>query len=161
MTGSPAMVLLRGLFGARLSYIPTVLNILQCVGWGTFELVTISTAAHLLAQGVPEWAFVVIGGLITTALTMRPLGFVRILRRYVTVVVAVVLAYLLVQLLRHPLPSLSAGTWQGFWPATDTTVAVAISFAPLAADYTRHSRSPRTAFVGPLAGTASPRSRVT
>ena len=28
------MVLLRGLFGARLSYLPTVLNILQCVGWG-------------------------------------------------------------------------------------------------------------------------------
>ena len=152
VTGSPAMVLLRGLFGARLSYIPTVLNILQCVGWGTFELVTISTAAHLLARGVPEWAFVVIGGLITTSLTMRPLGFVRILRRYVTVVVAVVLVYLLVQLLRHPLPSLSAGTWQGFWPATDTTVAVAISFAPLAADYTRHSRSPRTAFVAALSG---------
>ena len=46
-TGAPAMVLLRGLFGARLSYLPTVLNILQCVGWGVFELVTIATAAHL------------------------------------------------------------------------------------------------------------------
>ena len=31
-TGAPAMVLLRGLFGARLSYLPTMLNILQCVG---------------------------------------------------------------------------------------------------------------------------------
>jgi putative hydroxymethylpyrimidine transporter CytX len=152
VTGSPAMVLLRGLFGARLSYIPTVLNIAQCVGWGTFELVTISTAAHLLAPGVPEWAFVVTGGVITTALTMRPLGFVRVLRRYVTGVVAVVLVYLLVELLHHPLPALSAGTWQGFWPATDTTVAVAISFAPLAADYTRHSRSPRTAFAAALGG---------
>ena len=31
-TGAPAMVLLRGLFGARLSYLPTALNILQCLG---------------------------------------------------------------------------------------------------------------------------------
>jgi len=31
-------------------------------------------------------------------------------------------------------------------------VAVAISFAPLAADYTRHSRSPRAAFAGTMAG---------
>src|SRR5437870_2845800 len=38
-TGAPAMVLLRGLFGARLSYLPTVLNILQCVGWAVFEIV--------------------------------------------------------------------------------------------------------------------------
>src|SRR6202034_2864335 len=39
-----------------------------------------------------------------------------------------------------------------FWAATDTVVAVAISFAPLAADYTRHSRSPRAAFAGALGG---------
>ena len=31
-------------------------------------------------------------------------------------------------------------------------MAVAISFAPLAADYTRHSRSPRAAFAGTMAG---------
>ena len=31
-------------------------------------------------------------------------------------------------------------------------VAVAVSFAPLAADYTRHSRSPRAALAGPLVG---------
>ena len=152
VTGAPAMVLLRGLLGARLSYVPTVLNILQCVGWGTFELVTISTAAHLLAPTVPEWSFVLVAGAVTTALTMRPLGFIRVIRRYVTIVVAIVLAYLLAELLRHPMPAFAAGSWSGFWPATDTTVAVAISFAPLAADYTRHSRSARTAFTGALVG---------
>src|SRR4051795_3115228 len=31
--GVPAMVLLRGLLGRRTSYVPTVLNLLQCVGW--------------------------------------------------------------------------------------------------------------------------------
>jgi purine-cytosine permease-like protein len=62
------------------------------------------------------------------------------------------LCYLFVQLLRHPLPGFTHGTWSGFWAATDTVVAAAISFAPLAADYTRHSRTPRAAFAGALAG---------
>ncbi|MGH9058254.1 MAG: purine-cytosine permease family protein [Acidimicrobiales bacterium] len=151
-TGAPAMVLLRGLFGARLSYLPTVLNIAQCLGWGTFELVTIATAAHTVAPGLPRWAAVLVAGTVTTALTLRPLGAVRILRRYVTGAVVVVLVYLGVQLLRHPLPPLGRGTWSGFWAAMDSTVAVAVSWVPLASDYSRHSRSGRTAFAGSMIG---------
>ncbi|MDX6584579.1 MAG: nucleobase:cation symporter, family, partial [Solirubrobacterales bacterium] len=45
MTGAPAMVLLRGLFGGRLSAVPTFLNVVQLIGWGTFELVVIAQAA--------------------------------------------------------------------------------------------------------------------
>ncbi len=63
-TGAPAMVLLRGLFGARLSYLPTGINILQLVGWGIFELVTIATAAHTIAPALPRWGYVLIAGLI-------------------------------------------------------------------------------------------------
>ena len=151
-TGAPAMVLLRGLFGARLSYLPTVLNILQCIGWGIFELVTIATAAHTVAPALPRQGYVLIAGAATALLTIRPLGAVRVLRRYATGAVLVVLCYLFVQLIRHPLPGFAHGTWSGYWAATDTVVAVAISFAPLAADYTRHSRSPRGAFAGALAG---------
>ena len=151
-TGAPAMVLLRGLFGAGLSYLPTVLNILQCLGWGIFELVTIATAAHTVAPALPRWGYVLIAGAATGLLAVRPLGAIRILRRYVTSAVIVVLGYLFIQLLRHPLPALSHGTWSGYWAATDTVVAAAISFAPLAADYTRHSRSQRAAFAGTLVG---------
>jgi nucleobase:cation symporter-1, NCS1 family len=151
-TGAPAMVLLRGLFGADLSYLPTVLNIVQCVGWGIFELVTIATAAHTVAPALPRWGYVLIAGAATAGLTIRPLGAIRILRRYVTGAVCVVLIYLLVQLARHPLPGLGHGTWSGFWVATDTVVAAAISFAPLAADYTRHSRTGRAAFLGAFVG---------
>jgi purine-cytosine permease-like protein len=151
-TGAPAMVLLRGLFGARLSYLPTVLNILQCVGWGVFELVTIATAAHTVAPALPKWAYVLIAGGATALLTIRPLGAIRVLRKYATGAVVVVMIYLLVQLLRHPLPGFTDGSWSGYWAATDTVVAVAISWAPLVADYTRHSRSQRAAFTGVLAG---------
>ena len=151
-TGAPAMVLLRGLFGARLSWLPTVLNILQCLGWGTFELVTIATAAHTVAPALPKQAYVLLAGVITGLLSVRPLGAIRVLRKYAAGAVLVVLCYLFVQLMRHPLPGFTHGTWSGYWAATDTVVAVAVSFAPLAADYTRHSRSPRAAFAGILAG---------
>jgi nucleobase:cation symporter-1, NCS1 family len=151
-TGAPAMVLLRGLFGTRVSYLPTALNILQLFGWSIFELVTIATAAHTVAPAVPKWGYVLIAGAATGVLTIRPLGAIRVLRRYATAAVLVVMCYLFVQLLRHPLPALTRGTWSGYWAATDTVVAVAISFAPLAADYMRHSRSPRAAFAGAMAG---------
>ena len=151
-TGAPAMVLLRGLFGARVSYLPTVVNVLQLFGWGIFELVTIATAAHTVAPALPRWGYVLIAGGATAALTIRPLGAIRVLRRYATGAVLIVMCYLFVQLIRHPLPAFTHGTWSGYWAATDTVVAVAISFAPLAADYTRHSRSARAAFAGALAG---------
>jgi|SRR5579859_393797 len=156
-TGAPAMVLLRGLFGARLSYLPTLINIVQCLGWAIFELVTISAAAdaivtHVAPHMVPHWAFVVFGGLVTGVLTVHPLGAIRVLRRYATVAVLVVMAYLLVEMLRQPLPAFTHGTWSGFWQATDSVVGAGISWVPLAADYSRHSRTSRDAFAGVTAG---------
>jgi nucleobase:cation symporter-1, NCS1 family len=155
-TGAPAMVLLRGLFGARLSYLPTLINIVQCLGWGVFELVTISTAAKTLGDhyhwGIPRWGYVLVAGTLTGLLTIRPLGAIRVLRKYAAIAVTIVMCYLFAQLLRHPLPAFTHGTWSGFWTATDTVVGVAISFVPLAADYTRHSKSGRAAFAGSLIG---------
>ncbi|HEY5120352.1 MAG TPA: cytosine permease [Acidimicrobiales bacterium] len=151
-TGAPAMVLLRSLFGTKLSYLPTVLNVLQCLGWGVFELVTIATAARTVAPEAPRWIYIVFAGVITGLFTLRPLGAIRTLRRFATPAVVVILVYLFVELLAHPLPALSHGTWTGYWAAMDTVVAAAISFAPLAADYTRHARSARTAFWGTFVG---------
>ena len=151
-TGAPAMVLLRGLLGSRVSYLPTVLNIAQMVGWGTFELVTIATAASTVLPAVPQWIWVVTGGVITTLLSLYPLGSIRVLRRYVTVAVLIAMVYLFIQLLSNPLPSLTEGTWSGFSIAVDTTVAVAVSWVPMAADYARHSRSSSAAFSGAFFG---------
>jgi NCS1 family nucleobase:cation symporter-1 len=151
-TGAPSMVLLRGLFGARLSYLPTGLNILQLIGWGTFEIVIISSAAHQLWPTLPQNGYVVIAGVITTALALRPLGVVRVLRKYVTVAVAIVVGYLFVQLLRHPVPAVPHSSWRNFWPGVDIALAVAISWVPVAADYSRHSKSPKTAFAAAFVG---------
>ena len=151
-TGQPTMVLLRGLFGARLSWLPTVLNVVQLLGWTTFELVTISTAMQQVTSGVPRWVFVTAGGVITTVLALRPLGWIRMLRRYVTVLVVIALGYLGVQLLRNPLPALGHGSWNGFWIAVDTVVGAAASYVPMAADYSRHSRTVRKGVLGTFVG---------
>lgn len=145
-TGAPAMVVLRGLFGGRLSYLPTALNILQLIGWGTFELIVITQGAQALFHGGPRWIYVVIAGIVTTAMTIRPLGSVRVLRRYVTIAVAIAMIYLFVQILRQPLPNLTSGSWRGFWAGSDAALAVAVSWIPVASDYSRHSRSSGAAF---------------
>lgn len=151
-TGMPAMVLLRGLFGARLSYLPTALNLVQVLGWAVFELVVISAAASQLLPWHRTWPYVVIAGVLTTVMAVWPLGSVRLLRRYALIAVFAAMAYLYVQLVREPLPSFTHGTFTGFWAGVDLVVAVSVSWIPLAADYSRHSRSARTAFAGSFVG---------
>ncbi|MFD8083901.1 purine-cytosine permease family protein [Kitasatospora sp. NPDC059722] len=152
-TGAPAMANLRGLFGTRLSYVPTVLNIVQCIGWGVFELLTIAAGAQTVAHTDSyRWLFVLLAGGLTTVLTIWPLGSIRVLRRFVAGAVAVAMVYLTVQLGRHGVPDPGKGNWHGFLGATDAMIAVSISFVPLAADYTRHSRTPRSAFWGSFSG---------
>jgi NCS1 family nucleobase:cation symporter-1 len=151
-TGYPSMVLLRGLFGTRASYLPTVLNVLQLVGWTTFELVVIGDAMHQLRPELPKWSYVLVGGAITTVLALRPLGWIRVLRKYVTIVVLVALAYFFVQILRHPLPGWGDGSWHDFWIAVDTVVGVSVSWVPLVSDYSRHAHSGRDAAVGTFFG---------
>jgi NCS1 family nucleobase:cation symporter-1 len=151
-TGAPAMVLLRGLLGAKASFVPTALNIAQCLGWAVFELVVISTGLQALTSGdLPRWLCLVLAGAVTTALTIRPLGWIRALRKYVSVLVIAALVILTIGLLRQPVPEL-AGSWQGFWLAVDSAMALTISWVPLGADYSRHSRSARAAFAGGFLG---------
>ncbi|WP_433370214.1 purine-cytosine permease family protein [Streptosporangium sp. CA-115845] len=154
-TGAPAMVLLRGLFGARLSYLPTVLNIIQMFGWGAFELWVIAQGAQAIAGSfgieVPYAVWVVVGGVITTALSIRPLGAVRLLRRYVTAGVIVSMIWFAVALFSRG-PSIGGGSWEAFAPSVDYVIALSVSWVPVAADFARFSRSGRATFTGVVGG---------
>src|SRR6195952_2354861 len=146
--GAPAMVLLRGLLGAKASILPTILNIAQCIGWAVFELLVISAGLQALTGDLlPRWLCVVLAGAVTTALTIWPLGAIRVLRRYVSVLVVLALGVLAVGLLRNPVPEIT-GSWQGFWLAVDAAVALTISWVPLGADYSRPSRTDPAALHG-------------
>ncbi|GLZ56169.1 cytosine permease [Actinomycetospora sp. NBRC 106378] len=152
-TGAPAMVVLRGLFGGVLSWIPSVLNVVQLIGWGTFELVVIAQAGTL-AIGGPTWAWIVGAGVVTTLLTLRPLGMLRLLRRVVTILVAISVAYLAWWLFTRPAAADlgASGSWSGFWAGTDAAIAVAVSWIPVASDYSRHSKRVSTAFTAATVG---------
>jgi NCS1 family nucleobase:cation symporter-1 len=154
-TGAPAMVLMRGLFGRRGSYLPTALNIAQCVGWTTVEVLVIAQFGSALTSDSLRWVFLVGAGIVATLLALRPLGAVRLLRKYGVWLALGATIYLFVQVLRRPLPSFTKGGWTGFGSAVDLVIALPVSWIPLAADYSRHSKTPRAAFVGAFAGFAT------
>lgn len=141
VTGAPSMVSLRGLLGRRASTVPTALNIFQNIGWATMEIIVIATtAAYILG---PQWRlpFVIIGGVLATLMAIRPLGTVRLLRKIMIWLVLACSVYLFVQVLMQPATPIDASAASGFWPGVDLAVAGVVSFAPLAADYARHSRT--------------------
>ncbi|WP_282778284.1 MULTISPECIES: cytosine permease [unclassified Nocardia] len=143
-TGAPAMVVLRGLFGTRLSFVPTVANVVQCVGWGVYELTVIALGVAAMTQDrVPHALVIVAAGVLSTVMAIWPLRVVHLLRKYVTVAVGIAMVYFTVALLRSEVPAPTETSWSGFFPAVDTTLAVSVSFVPLAADYARHSRTVR------------------
>ncbi len=152
-TGAPAMVSLRGLFGRQGSYLPTALNIAQNLGWATLEIILIATAAEAIVGEEWRWLFVLLAGAVATLMAVRPLGSVRALRKVMVWLVLLASVFLFVQVLRGgPVGSLTAGDFSGFWLAVDLAVAGVVSFAPLAADYSRHSRSRSAAFSGASIG---------
>src|SRR5438128_1925776 len=154
----PGMVLLRAPLGRRGSYAPTAVNVAQNLGWSTFELIVISTAAAALSKKVfgfeGRWLWALLFGLIAVALALLgPIGFVRrYVRKFAVWAVLASMIYLtwwvldganVGHLWSHP------GAHKGsFWLAVDTVVAVTVSWAPLVADYTRFSRDRRSAFWG-------------
>ena len=151
-TGRPSMVLLRGLLGRRASYVPTVLNVAQCVGWATFEIVIIAEAAARLTDESLRPLYVLLAGGVATTMAVRPLGSVRALKRVAVWLVIASTVYLYVQVLRRPLPPLDEGSWDGFWQSADLVIALSVSWIPLSSDYSRHSRRPGDAFWGAFIG---------
>jgi NCS1 family nucleobase:cation symporter-1 len=151
-TGAPAMVSLRGLVGRRGSVVPTLLNIAQNVGWATLEIIVISTAAVAVLGQTWRWPFVILAGAAATVMAIRPLGSVRLLRKIMVWLVLAASVYLFVQVLMQPRQSIPQESVLGFWPAVDLAIAGVISYAPLAADYSRHSQTRKGAFWGASLG---------
>ncbi|MDX6409154.1 MAG: nucleobase:cation symporter, family [Gaiellaceae bacterium] len=153
----PAMVLQRAPLGRRGSYLPTALNVVQCLGWAIFELIVIATAAGLLCdklfgfKGVWIWKLV-FGAVAGVLALLGPVGFVRrFVRKFAIWAVLASVIYLAWWIAdgAHLQRIWSEGGHRGsFWLAVDTVVAVTVSWAPLVADYTRFSRDRRTAFFG-------------
>ena len=149
--GVPGMVLLRPTLGTRGSYLPTVLNVAQLIGWTTFELWAMALVASRISgpvlgmDGFAVW----LGIAAAVCLALSLGGPVVVVRRWmarfgVWVVVAVA-GYLSIRLaLTADLGALwsapGTGGFPTFWPAVDLVIAMPISWIPLVADYNRFAR---------------------
>lgn len=158
----PTMVMLRPVLGIRGSYIPTVLNIIQLIGWGAFEVIIMGQAVDAIVSNLfgfsayPLWAFLI--AIWCTLLALGgPLAVVRQwIEKFAIWLVYSISIYLTVylfrnynvgQLLRKP------GTGEmPFWLAVDLVVAMPISWMPLVADYNRFARRAGPAFWGTFLG---------
>ena len=150
----PAMVLLRAPLGRRGSYLPTGLNIIQCLGWSVFELIVIATGASALSEqvlgfgGVAFWK-ILFGAVATALALLGPVGFVRrYVRRFAVWIVIASLLYLSWWSLhgQHVDRLWHRPGGHAFWPGFDLVLASIVSWTPLVADYTRFSRTRRDGF---------------
>ena len=154
----PAMVLQRAPLGQRGSYLATGLNVLQCLGWATFELIIIASAASALSDQAfgfeALWFWKLLFGALATALALLgPIGFVRrFVRKFAIWAVVSSIGYLAWWIPAHGnvhgLWSSSGGHDGSFFAGMDLIIALSVSWIPLAADYTRFSTGRRAAFWG-------------
>ena len=163
----PGMVVLRAPLGRRGSFAPTALNIAQNVGWSTFELIIIATAAAALSKHLfgfsGKWLWTLAFGVASWGLGMLgPIGFVRrYLRKFASWALLFSMAYLTYWAIsKSHLHAFWAQPGKGGFPsfgqAVDLVIGSIVSWTPLAADYTRFSRSRRGAFWGAAVGYFAP-----
>jgi putative hydroxymethylpyrimidine transporter CytX len=161
--GVPGMVLLRPTLGTRGSYLPTILNIAQLVGWTAFELWAMALVASRITGpvlGIDGFTFwLAAAALVCLLLSLG--GPVVVVRRWmarfgVWVVVAVA-AWVTVRVLTAAdLGALwlrpGAGGFPPFWGAVDLVIAMPVSWIPLVADYNRFARRGSSSAGGTYAG---------
>src|SRR5438477_9675930 len=146
----PGMVLLRAPLGQRGSFAPTVLNVAQNLGWSTFELIIISTAAAALSDKVfgfrERWLWAVLFGAVSIALgLLGPIGFVRrYVKKFAAWAVLASIVYLTWWVLDksrlHAFWSAPGGGGMTFGQGVDLVIGSIVSWTPLAPAYTRFAR---------------------
>jgi NCS1 family nucleobase:cation symporter-1 len=160
----PSMVSLRPSFGLRGSYLPSLVNVVQLVGWGAFEIVIMSRAAATLSGPIaghdsyPVWVFA--WGAVAVLLALGgPLIVVRQwLEKLGIWLVLITIGWMGIYSLGHAsLGTIWAQPGDGsmtFAQAIDLVVAMPISWLPLVADFNRFGRDPKSSFAGTFAGYA-------
>ncbi len=160
--GVPTMVALRQTLGTYGSYLPSLINVVQLVGWTAFELVIMTRAADAITDrlvGVsPRWFWLIFFTLVCVAFAIGgPLVVVRDwLEKFGIWLLLATTAYLTYYLLSHySLQNIVSRPAEGglaFPAAVDLVIAMPLSWLPLAADYSRFARSTRASSWGTYLG---------
>lgn len=165
-TGLSAMASLRQSLGRQGAALPALLNLLQLVGWGAFEVVVMRDAASLLgartfgegslAASPLAWTLL-FGALVTFLAVAGPLTFVRrVLRKWGIWLLLAACLWLTFNLLRQAdLGALWRRPGDGSMALAvgfDIAIAMPLSWLPLIADYSRFGRGARSTFGGTALG---------
>ncbi|WP_263147214.1 putative hydroxymethylpyrimidine transporter CytX [Pseudomonas sp. RIT-PI-AD] len=165
-TGLSAMATLRLSLGRQGAVLPAVLNLLQLIGWGSFEIVVMRDAASLLARrafgaaspwSAPALWTLCFGALATLLAVSGPLAFVRrVLRKWGIWLLLGACLWLTLELFaRADLGALWARRGDGSLPFAlgfDIAIAMPLSWLPLVADYSRFGKGTRGVFGGTALG---------
>ncbi|MEM3517086.1 MAG: cytosine permease [Candidatus Bathyarchaeia archaeon] len=160
--GIPTMVSLRAILGVKGSYIPTCLNIIQLIGWTSFEFIIMSKAAISIFGNfmgeLTEQILIFIFALFCTLLALG--GPIVVVRQWLEKI-AIWLIYgstiwISIQVFSKPealINFLKPGTGELTWSlALDLVIAMPISWWPLISDFNRFSIKNESAFFGTALG---------
>jgi putative hydroxymethylpyrimidine transporter CytX len=156
--GIPSLITMRPALGIRGSYLPAILNIMQLVGWTTFEIMIMARAAEMLAGSMVPYHFwaAIFGALVALLGISGPLNVVRKwIGKFAVWIAYGTSAIIIINLLNSAdLAALvtSPGEGMSFFSALDLVIAMPISWLPLVADYNRFARTSRSALWGTLIG---------
>jgi NCS1 family nucleobase:cation symporter-1 len=160
--GVPSMVLFRPVLGLRGSFAPSVLNLLQLVGWTAVEFWAMAAVANVVSTRLFSldafrlWLTVV--ALVCTLLAIGgPILVVRRwLERFGIWVLIVTSAWITAKVLgAGDLGSMWQAPGRGglpFWLGVDLVVVMPVSWLPLVADYNRFARPRSRAAIGTYVG---------
>ena len=156
--GIPSLISMRASFGIRGSYLPAILNVMQLVGWTTFEIMIMARAAERLAGGVmPYYLWAVIFGALVALLGIAgPLNVARQwLGKFAVWIAYGTSAIIIFNLINSSdVPALlsSSGHGMSFFSALDLVIAMPVSWMPLVADYNRFAKKSKSALWGTFIG---------
>ncbi len=161
-TGLATIAALRPTLGIHGAAVPALLNVVQLVGWGAFEIIVMRDAANTLSDKVmgvnlPMVWTIGFGALATFLAVAGPLSFIRrILRHwgvYLLLIGAMWMTWALLS--RHDLLSLLAHKGDGsmsLGSGIDLVAAMPLSWLPLIADYSRFGKTAKGVFRGSALG---------
>jgi len=158
--GIPSLITMRPSFGVAGSYLPSLLNIMQLVGWTTFEIMIMAKAAEMLAgSAVPYYVWaVVFGGLVAALGIAGPLNVAKQWLGKFAVWIAYGTSAVIIVNLVNSANLAELISWQGsgmsFFSALDLVIAMPVSWMPLVADYNRFAKRSKSALWATLIGFA-------
>ncbi len=153
-----SIVSMRSSFGMHGSYLLAVLNIVQLIGWATFEITILSKAASIFTKGILDfYIWSIIFGIITIIFGISgPIGIIKQwLNKFAVWIVYGSTIIILINLIFSHHNTILTSSYNNnfnFFNSLDLVIVMPLSWLPLVADYNRFAQNGKNAFFGTFIG---------